>query len=216
MSQQDSTKPHLISFRYCPFVQRSLISLHQKQVAFDLTYIDLANKPDWFLAISPLGKVPVLKINDVVLFESSVINEYLDEVYPPSLHPADPLQKAQHRALVEFSSAILGTQFQLKMAKTKEDAEKYEAQLKGQLKHLQSYIGGKFIAGEQYHLVDLACAPLLERSLLIQKHFIADLFDGLDALVAWTDNVMALDAVQKSIPDDMEEVSLQGGFNWQA
>ncbi|MCH9845257.1 MAG: glutathione S-transferase family protein, partial [Alphaproteobacteria bacterium] len=173
-------------------------------------------KPDWFLAISPLGKVPVLKINDVVLFESSVINEYLDEVYPPSLHPADPLQKAQHRALVEFSSAILGTQFQLKMAQTQEDAQKCKTQLHSQLKHLQSYIGGKFIAGAQYHLVDLACAPLLERSLLIQKHFIADLFDGLDALVAWTDNVMALDAVQKSIPDDMEEVSLQGGFNWQA
>ncbi len=205
-------QPHLISFRYCPFVQRSLITLYEKGVPFDLTYIDLFNKPDWFLAISPLGKVPVLKIDEVVLFESAVINEYLDEAYPPALHPNDILIKAQHRALIEFNSAILGTQFQLKMAKNEEDMQKYQTQLIQQLTHLQKYLQGKFIAGDQHHLVDLACLPSLERCLLIEKHIMPNLFDGLDKIRAWIDNLMALDSVQKSIPADMEEVYLTG-FN---
>ena len=66
----------LISFVLCPYVQRSVITLKEKQVPFTITYIDLQNPPDWFLAISPMGKVPVLRMaQDQVLFESAVINE---------------------------------------------------------------------------------------------------------------------------------------------
>ena len=72
----------LISFDICPFVQRSVITLEEKGVKYNIKYIELENKPDWFLAISPFGKVPVLQVNDKVLFESAVINEYLDETVP--------------------------------------------------------------------------------------------------------------------------------------
>ncbi len=71
-------KPKLISFKICPYVQRSVITLKEKNVDFDIEYIDLANKPEWFLKISPLGRVPVLQVGEEVLFESAVINEYLD------------------------------------------------------------------------------------------------------------------------------------------
>ena len=74
-----SDRPELISFKLCPFVQRSVIVLLEKEAPFDITYIDLSNPPDWFKAISPMGKVPVLKVDDTVLFESAVIMEYLDE-----------------------------------------------------------------------------------------------------------------------------------------
>lgn len=89
---------HLISHDLCPYFQRAAIALCEKGVSFERTYVDLANKPDWFLAISPLGKTPVLKIGDEVFFESAVICDYLDEVEPPRLHPVDPLARAQHRA----------------------------------------------------------------------------------------------------------------------
>src|SRR6476620_1726119 len=100
-------KPRLISHKLCPYVQRAVIALTEKGVTFERIDIDLANKPDWFVAISPLGKTPVLQIGDTAIFESAVILEYLEETQPHPLHPADPLSRAEHRAWVEFGSAIL-------------------------------------------------------------------------------------------------------------
>src|ERR1700737_2494259 len=97
----------LISHKLCPYVQRAVIALIEKGVPFERIDIDLANKPDWFLAISPLGKTPVLLVGDVPIFESAVILEYLEETQPKPLHPADPLTRAEHRAWIEFGSAVL-------------------------------------------------------------------------------------------------------------
>ena len=108
----------LISHDLCPYVQRAVIALTEKGVAFDRIYIDLADKPDWFLAISPLGKVPLLKVGDDVIFESAVILEYLEETQPHPLHPADPLARARHRAMIEFGSAILSDIWGLEIAPT--------------------------------------------------------------------------------------------------
>ena len=93
---------HLISFKTCPFVQRAVITLKYKNIDFDITYIDLADPPDWFLEISPHGKVPVLLVDDVPLFESNAIAEYLDEVFEPRLHPGDPIKRAQNRAWTDY------------------------------------------------------------------------------------------------------------------
>ena len=102
----------LISHKLCPYVQRAVIALTEKGVPFERVDIDLANKPDWFLKISPLGKVPVLRVTtadgEVALFESNVICEYIEETQNGAkLHPQDPLQRAQHRAWMEFGSTIL-------------------------------------------------------------------------------------------------------------
>src|SRR6476660_794419 len=94
----------LISHKLCPYVQRAVIALNEKGVAFERIDIDLANKPAWFLAISPLGQTPVLQVGDVPIFESAVILEYLDETQPRQLHSADPLRRAEHRAWIEFGS----------------------------------------------------------------------------------------------------------------
>ena len=72
----------LISHKLCPYVQRAVIALTEKGVAFERVDIDLANKPEWFLGISPLGKTPVLLVGDVPIFESAVILEYLEETQP--------------------------------------------------------------------------------------------------------------------------------------
>ncbi|MEE8212846.1 MAG: glutathione S-transferase family protein, partial [Acidiferrobacterales bacterium] len=93
----------LISFELCPYVQRCVMTLLEKGVAHDIDYVDLSDRPDWFVELSPLGKVPVLEVtrddgSKVVLFESVVINEYLDEVTEGSMLPADPLDRAHSRA----------------------------------------------------------------------------------------------------------------------
>ena len=74
------SKLELVSHRLCPYVQRAAIALTEKGVTYTRTDIDLAAKPAWFGAISPLGKVPLLRVRDAgreaVLFESSVICEF--------------------------------------------------------------------------------------------------------------------------------------------
>src|SRR5882724_11985660 len=97
----------LISHHLCPYVQRAVIALTEKGVPFERVYLDLASKPDWFKALSPLGKTPVLKVGDIAIFESAVILEYLEETQPHPLHPHDPLRRAEHRSLIEYGSAIL-------------------------------------------------------------------------------------------------------------
>jgi glutaredoxin len=97
----------LISHKLCPYVQRAVIALTEKGVPFQRIDIDLANKPDWFRKISPLGKTPVLVVGDHAIFESAVILEYLEETQANPLHPADALARAEHRSWIEFGSAVL-------------------------------------------------------------------------------------------------------------
>src|SRR5690349_4453375 len=101
------SKPILVSHRLCPYVQRAAIALTEKGVPFERRDVDLADKPDWFLALSPLGKTPVLLTGGTAIFESAVILEYLEETPTNPLHPSDPLRRAEHRAFIEFGSAIL-------------------------------------------------------------------------------------------------------------
>jgi glutathione S-transferase len=86
----------LVSFKLCPFVQRAVILLEEKAVAYTLEYKELDDPPEWFRQRSLFGKVPLMHVDDEVLFESAVILDYLDEVYPPRLHPHPPLRRAQH------------------------------------------------------------------------------------------------------------------------
>ncbi len=101
-------KYHLISSYTCPWVQRSVKTMRAKGVEFDVTYINLRDKPDWFLEISPHGKVPVLKVDDVPLFESNAIAEYLDEEVAPRLHPQAPIVRALNRAWTDYIPTFSG------------------------------------------------------------------------------------------------------------
>ncbi|NIQ97587.1 MAG: glutathione S-transferase family protein, partial [Desulfuromonadales bacterium] len=146
-----SPRLELISFKLCPFVQRAAIVLLEKGCDFDVTYIDLKNKPDWFLEISPMGKVPVLKVDDEVLFESAVIAEYLDETHPPQLHPENPLQRARNRAWIEFSSEMLMDHFRMLNAAGKDDFDSRRNQLADRLGTLERTLGdGPFFNGRNF------------------------------------------------------------------
>ena len=96
----------VVSFKICPFVQRVIAVLELKEVAYDVEYISLADKPAWFARVSPHGQVPVLIEDAGALFESGPIAEYVDEAYGDFLlHPGDPFVKARHRAWIELASA---------------------------------------------------------------------------------------------------------------
>ncbi len=209
----------LISFKICPFVQRSVITLNYKEVPYRITYIDLGDPPAWFHEISPFGKVPLLKVDDrEVLFESAVINEFVDEITPPLLQPTDPLKKALNRAWIEFGSECLMTQFQMLLAKDQEAFDGKREDLRGKLARIEELLGeGPYFNGPGLSLVDAAYAPLFMRlNLLKEKGIVDDAFYGPGSR-QWSDVLLSLSAVKESVVEDFEElffahVKELGGF----
>lgn len=196
----------LVSFELCPFVQRAVIMLREKQLAFEIKYIDLQQAPEWFLAISPMGKVPLLRWNGEVLFESAVICEFLNESYPPSFHPESALQRAKHRAYVEFSSFLLGVEYAASLAKTAENYTKQRALLQQELAKLEPQLtaDGHFDHCELC-LVDVAFAPFFMRLALLDQAMTHYSLASLPKIAAWSTRLLALPSVQGSVIPKFEE-----------
>lgn len=163
--------PTLISHALCPYVQRVAIAMTEKGMAFDRRVIDLANKPDWFLAVSPLGKTPVLLAVGGAIFESAVILEYLEETGPCPLHPSDPLRRAEHRAWIEFGSAILNDIAGFYCAKNAEGFETKRQALKAKFAQVEARLGaGPFFNENRFSAVDAVYGPIF-------RYF--DVFDSI-------------------------------------
>lgn len=151
----------LVSHLLCPYVQRAAIVLAEKGIAFERINIDLANKPDWFIKASPLGKTPVLLVNDQPIFESAVICEYLEETTVGTLHPHDPLARAQHRGWVEFSSALLNAIAGFYTAPDEPRLGAKAAEIAAKFKQLEDAVTvGPFFDGERFSMVDAAFGPV--------------------------------------------------------
>jgi glutathione S-transferase len=198
----------LVSHHLCPYVQRAAIALTEKGVPFTRTTIDLANKPDWFKAISPLGKVPLLRIREddgteVVLFESAVICEYLEDTQPNPLHPADPLERARHRGWVEFGSSILGDVWGFETAKDAGAAAGKAADLAAKFARLEAALGeGPYFAGERFSLVDAVFGPIFRYFDVFD--LIADygIFAATPKVRAWRAALAARPSVADAVAPD--------------
>ena len=201
----------LISFDLCPFVQRSVITLLEKEIPFKRTNIDLANKPEWFLNISPLGKVPVLRINGNILFESAVINEYLDEITPPSMHPQDPLQKAVNRAWIEYGSELSKLSFRMLTTDDKSVVEQSLQGLRDKFEFLDKNLTAQpFFNGAAFSLIDAAYAPVFIRIEYLLRQVIDGVVPrGCSKVLAWSDAVLARPSVQGSIIDRFTELATE-------
>jgi len=150
----------LVSHKLCPYVQRAVIALKEKGVPFERIDIDLNNKPDWFLKISPLGKTPVLLVGDKAIFESAVILEYLEETQSKPLHPTDAVDRAEHRAWIEFGSAVLGDIWGLETAKDEVSFKAKVKQSEERFARLEvRLIAAPWFDGDSFSLVDAVFAP---------------------------------------------------------
>lgn len=193
----------LISHVLCPYVQRAVITLAEKAVPFRRIDIDLADKPDWFRAISPLGRVPVLRVGgDAVLFESAVIAEYLEEVTERKMHPADPLERARHRAWIEMASATLDAIAGLYSAPDEASFETRRSILADRLKRLDDGLGdGPYFSGEAFRLVDAAWAPVFRYLDAFDRIGGLDL-NGTDRLGAYRAALAARPSVKAAVAAD--------------
>jgi glutathione S-transferase len=196
----------LVSFDLCPYVQRASIALAEKNAPFERINIDLANKPDWFRKISPLGKVPLLMVDDAVLFESSVIVEYLDETVEPRLHPADPLTRARHRAWMEFGSSILGNIWTIETTHDEAAYEQAVAQVGEKFARLEGVLGeGPFFSGEAFSVVDTVFAPVFRYFNGFERRIDLGVFDGKPKLMAWRKALAARKSVKEAVVPDYAE-----------
>jgi glutathione S-transferase len=199
----------LVSFKTCPWVQRSAIILREKNCPFEFRHIESDNRPDWFLAISPHKKVPVLRIDDrVTLFESNAINEYLDEVVPPRLHPEDPIQRAINRAWTDyvptFASNVTGCAY----AATKEAYEAAIAKIPDTFDRIEKALvaqgSGPFFNGAGYSLVDAAYAPFLQRYVFLDHIKPIGIMEKYPRLKAWTEALLARPSTHSFPPAEFE------------
>jgi glutathione S-transferase len=198
-----ATPLKLISHKLCPYVQRAVIALSEKGVAFERIDIDLSNKPDWFLKISPLGKTPVLLVGDHAIFESAVILEYLEETQAKPLHPADPLARAEHRAFIEFGSVVLNDIAGFYGAQDEATFKTKVTQLEQRFARLEARVAAApWFDGERFSLVDAVFGPVF-------RYF--DVFDGIadfgilagkPKLAHWRQNLAVRPSIKSAVSAD--------------
>jgi glutathione S-transferase len=188
------------------------MTLREKDVAYDIDYIDLSDRPDWFVALSPLGKVPVLEVtrddgSTVVLFESVVINEYLDEATDGSMLPADPLDRAHSRAWIEFGNEVLNDTFSITSAKDEAALTKVLEKLGQKLDRLEREIDtGPFFLGAEVSLVDAAFTPALQRLFWANEiHPSMAIFEGRPKVERWWRALAERESVRGSAVADLRE-----------
>ncbi|MCI4663451.1 MAG: glutathione S-transferase family protein [Neomegalonema sp.] len=199
-------KLHLVSHKTCPYVQRAIISLLERGVEFERTTIDLANKPDWFLKISPLGRVPVLIVDGTPIFESAVIAEFLEETLPSPLHPADPLERAHHRAWIEFGGSLMIDNYIMSTTKERTEFDARKTALIEKLGRFEAEIQNKpFFSGERFALIDASLAPLFRSFVIPDQIDGMDLLAGYPKLAAWREALIARPSVQKAVDEDYLE-----------
>ena len=207
---------HLYSYAACPFAQRTRITLAEKALAFERTEIELGNKPDWFLKVSPYGKVPCLQHGDHVLYESTIINEYLDAVFPESpLMPDDPYLQAQARIWMHYADNYYSpASWGISTAHNEPDKQKEEI-LKVQdcfrfmeAEGLGKFSGdGPFWFGEHVSLVDIQFLPWMERFPAYTELWGVSVPDECGRVKSWMSALQSTkgwEATARSVPEHVE------------
>lgn len=192
--------PKLISHKLCPYVQRAAIALTERGVPFERIDIDLANKPDWFQELSPLGKTPVLVVGETAIFESAVILEYLEETQAAPLHPRDPLLRAEHRGWIEFGSAVLNDIAGLYAAPDEIAFKAKAAQLEQRFARLEVRVKAEpWFDGANFSLVDAVFGPVFRYFDVFDTIGDFGILAGKPKLARWRNSLAARPSVRAAV-----------------
>jgi glutathione S-transferase len=191
----------LISHRLCPYVQRAVIALTEKDVRFERVDIDLGDKPEWFKAISPLGKTPVLLVGETAIFESAVILEYLEDTQSPALHPADALARADHRAWIEFGSAILNDIAGLYSARDEAAFAAKVTALRGKFARIEARLRSPWFDA-RFSLVDAVFGPVFRYFDAFDRIGDFGMLTDLPKVAAWRTALAARPSVAGAVSLD--------------
>lgn len=190
----------LISYDLCPYVQRSIITLTEKNVQHEREYIDLRSPPNWFLERSPLKKVPLLIVdNEHAIFESAVICELVDEITSGSLHPEDPVTKAKHRSWIEFGSLTLDKIGALYNSKAEEHFYENLNDLATNFARLDKIVETPHFAGDTFHMVDAVYATIFRYFEVMDPYLPYDVFTECPNVQVWRNSVAQRPSVQHAV-----------------
>ena len=155
----------LYSGTTCPFSQRCRMVLYEKGMDFQIVDVDLFNKPEDLAVMNPYNQVPVLVERDLILYESNIINEYIDDRFPhPQLMPADPVMRARARLFLFRFEHELFSNIEVMEKGTQKQGDKGRAIIRDNLTQIAPvFTKQKFMLGEEYTMLDVAIAPLLWR-----------------------------------------------------
>lgn len=198
----------IVSFKICPFVQRVTAALEAKQIPYEIEYIELKNKPQWFLDISPNGQVPVMVTESgTALFESDAIIEYIEDEYGPLEQGVTNEQRALDRAWSYLGSKHYLAQCGTMSSKDQETFEQREGKLLTAFRKAENQLseGNKFFKSNQLSNVDMAWLPLLHRAAIVKAHSGYDFLCGLPKMQAWQRNLLDTGLVEKTVSGDFED-----------
>ena len=204
MKKQSETRLTLVSHKLCPYVQRSVIALRELGLEYRRIDVDLGNPPDWFRRISPLGKVPLLLIDDdTVLFESAVIADYVNEIGGGGLLGGTPLERARQRAWIEFASATLNDIGALYNARGEKSYRRVAADLQAKWRQLEDSLGsGPWFSGDDFSLVDAAFGPVFRYFDVFEQLVDDDFLGAYSKISDWRAALAARNSVQNAVSQD--------------
>jgi len=202
-------KLELVSHTLCPYVHRAAAMMHEKGVSFERRYIDLRAKPDWFLAISPRGKVPVLLVDGQPLFESQAIIEFLDETHPPSLLGTEPFERARQRAWVEVANDLSNAQYRLFIAPSPEEQAAAGEALAAITGRYEAAIAGGVIAAEGFGLGHLALASSALRFAVVEKGLGVRVLAAAPSFQALVHQLAVRPSIVETVPEDYADIFIR-------
>ena len=196
----------IVSFKICPFVQRVTALLAVKGADYDIEYIDLSHKPQWFLEISPSGQVPVLITDDGrVVFESDAIVEYIDEVVGAPTLSHDPVERAQDRAWSYLASKHYLVQCSAQRSSDRATLYERAGKLSKAFEKITARLGdSRFAHGDVMGAIDIAWLPLLHRAAIIEAHSGYDFLAEFPIVKRWQATILATGFPQQSVAEDFE------------
>jgi glutathione S-transferase len=184
-----------------PFTHRVLILCHEKGITYQLNRINTYQKPDWFLAISPLGQVPVMRVNDIIIHDSRAIWEYLDSTFKPHLLPTDPILCAKHRSWIAFADELAHEIAQF--VKLKKILIRDLCRLDTLFKILDDHLIGPFFFGKIVSLVDITLiSHILWLDALEQRILPCSILFKYPKLVTWLNLMKERPSLKETMGDN--------------
>ena len=200
----------------CPYAQRTRMLMIEKEIPFELTEVDLRSKPDWFLAVSPYGKVPVIVDDGQTIYESAIINEYLDEKYKNvPMMPKEPVERAKARIWMDYCT----NKYLILSRKLLLDNGNEELQIENKKKMKESLLyiekecfeknaNGPFWLGNNISLVDLHYAPFFERFGAFKELFGVEWPEECVKIADWWSAIQKRDSFKMPVLPTEEHVDL--------
>ena len=201
-------KIKLIASQFSPYCFRVEMALIEKGLQYEKLLVDLSNRPDWFVADAPLGKVPFIYVQEKTLFESMAICEYIEEISANnSLHSQDVLIRNQHRAWMEFSSSLIASTFAMVFVKNAAELENKKLEIIAKIQILDKNLAHKnYFNGEKFLLVDIFMASLFAPLCYINNKFSLNLFANCSNVLSYSENLLARDSLKQSLPNNYPDL----------